>query len=465
LDPAENSSSSTDAEVGYRPGAQGFTAAGTQVAQPGQRSDLPPAVPTLRRIKLFVVFGATGIAGSPYQRFNLHYFTTSPALQRPLCTHSMTPDTRPDHPPAPGYVLRPAIAGDLDQLCLLEDASFSGDRLSRRRFRHWLKTDNRVFLVADAGGPLLGYALVLLRRGTRLARLYSLAVGPAGRGRGIGKALLSAAEDASSRSGRLYMRLEVAEANSAAIALYHQLGYRTFGSYANYYEDAGNALRMQKRIRYRPENLHTLEVPWYGQRTEFTCGPAAAMMAMAGLDPAYEPNGSDELALWREATTIFMTSGHGGCHPIGLGLALHKRGFTCEIYLNQRGPLFVSGVRSEEKKRVIQQVDADFRRQASEAGLPVIAEDFTQEQCQQWLEQGALVLLLISTYRLDGKKVPHWVTLTGMDDECFYVHDPDVDDEDNPLDSQYLPIARVDFARMSLFGSERLRTAVVVRKY
>ncbi|WP_066959629.1 GNAT family N-acetyltransferase/peptidase C39 family protein [Microbulbifer sp. Q7] len=366
--------------------------------------------------------------------------------------------------PSPDLSIRPAVDTDLDPLCTLEEASFRGDRLSRRRFRHWLKTDNRVFLVAEQAGCLLGYALVLLRRGTRLARLYSLAVAPAGRGKGIGKALLSAAEDASSRSGRLYMRLEVAEHNTAAIALYQQLGYRTFGSYSNYYEDAGNALRMQKRIRYRPENLQTAEVPWYGQRTEFTCGPAAAMMAMAGLDPGYTPNASDELTLWREATTIFMTSGHGGCHPIGLALAMQKRGFACEVYLNLQAPLFIQGVRSEEKKRVIQQVDADYRSQADLAGLPVIAQDFTQEQCQQWLEQGALVLLLISTYRLDGKKVPHWVTLTGMDDQCFYVHDPDVDDEDNPLDSQYLPIAREDFALMSLFGSERLRTAVVVRQ-
>ncbi|MFV8782806.1 peptidase C39 family protein [Microbulbifer sp. SA54] len=366
---------------------------------------------------------------------------------------------------SPGFLLRSATEKDVDALSELEQQCFSGDRLSRRRLRHWVRADNRVFLVAEGEGCLLGYVLVLLRRGTRLARLYSLAVGPAGRGQGIGKALLSAAEDASSRTGRLYMRLEVAEHNSAAIALYQQLGYRTFGSYANYYEDAGTALRMQKRIRYRPENLHTVAVPWYGQRTEFTCGPAAAMMAMAGLDKSYEPNASEELALWREATTIFMTSGHGGCHPIGLALAMQRRGFNCEVYLNQTGPLFIDGVRSPAKKEVIEQVDADYRLSAVRQGLQVIEQDFTQEQCHQWLEEGALVLLLISTYRLDGKKVPHWVTLTGMDDECFYVHDPDMDDEDNPLDSQYLPIARQDFAAMSLFGRERLRTAVVVKRY
>ncbi|SEA19673.1 GNAT family N-acetyltransferase/peptidase C39 family protein [Microbulbifer marinus] len=364
----------------------------------------------------------------------------------------------------PTFVVRPASPGDVPALHALEQACFASDRLSRRRLRHWVAADNRVFLVAERAGQILGYVLVLLRRGTRLARLYSLAVGPAGRGQGLGKALLSAAEEASSHSGRLFMRLEVAEDNHAAIALYQQLGYRTFGSYADYYEDHGNALRMQKRIRYRPENLHSLAVPWYGQTTEFTCGPAAAMMAMAALRSDYQPSVSEELALWREATTIFMTSGHGGCHPIGLALALQRRGFDSEVYLNQASPLFADGVRSSAKKAVIQQVDTDFRAAARDRGIAVIEQEFTQEQLQQWLEEGALALLLISTYRLDGKKVPHWVTLTGIDGECLYVHDPDFDDEQNPLDSQYLPIARDDFARMSLFGRERLRTAVVVRR-
>lgn len=365
---------------------------------------------------------------------------------------------------SPTLQIRPACPADVHALHVLEQACFKSDRLSRRRLRHWVAAENRVFLVAERAGQLLGYVLVLLRRGTRLARLYSLAVSPAGRGQGIGGALLSAAEEASSDSGRLFMRLEVAEDNHDAIALYQHSGYRTFGSYPNYYEDDANALRMQKRIRYRPENLHRLQVPWYGQTTEFTCGPAAAMMAMAALGPDYRPSVSEELALWREATTIFMTSGTGGCHPIGLALAIGARGFDCTVYLNQDTPLFADGVRSESKKAVIRQVDADFRRSARERDIPVIEEDFTQDQLQQWLEQGALALLLISTYRLDGRKVPHWVTLTGIDDECLYVHDPDYDDEQNPLDSQYLPIAREDFARMSLFGRERLRTAVVVRK-
>src|SRR5690554_5390758 len=119
------------------------------------------------------------------------------------------------------------------------------------------------------------------------------------------------------------------------------MGYTIFGSYEDYYEDHQDALRMQKRIRYIPQNLLARQTPWFQQTTEFTCGPAALMMAMASLDGRHAPNQGDELQIWREATTIFMTSGHGGTHPVGLALAARKRGFEATAFVNQSEPLFV----------------------------------------------------------------------------------------------------------------------------
>jgi hypothetical protein len=64
---------------------------------------------------------------------------------------------------------------------------------------------------------------------------------------------------------------------------------------------------------------------------------------------------------------------------------------------------------------------------------------------------------------MDGKKAPHWVAVSGYDERCFYVHDPDLEDKNRaPLDCQYLPIAREDFDPMSSFGANRLRTAIVL---
>jgi len=352
---------------------------------------------------------------------------------------------------------------DLEALLSLEKAAFDTDRLSRRSFRHWISGGKRAFLVATVDGTLAGYILVIYHRGTRLARLYSIATDPSFRGRGIARRLIEAGERAASDSGRFIMRLEVATDNKAAIALYESLGYLTFGSYRDYYDDHGDAARMQKRIhQYRVLEKHT-DVPWIRQTTAFTCGPAALMMAMRAINAKYTPSLHEELQIWREATTIFMTSGHGGCHPLGLALAAWQRGFRADTWINQHQPLFLNSVRDANKKRVIAMVHDDYLQQAEKQGIGIHYEDVSQETLTQALDNGAIPLVLISTWRLDGKKAPHWVTVSGYDSECLYVHDPDPEEvSQTPLDCQFLPIAREDFARISCFGQSRLRTAVIV---
>ncbi len=363
----------------------------------------------------------------------------------------------------PEFRTRPVCEADLDALCALENASFATDRLSRRRFRHWISASNRVFLVAHAGPELIAYGLVLLHRGTRLARLYSFAVAAAARGRGVGAQLLQAIETATAERGRLYMRLEVAEDNPAAQQLYQRQGYAVFGRYDDYYENHQAALRMQKRIRYVPANLRHLPVPWYQQTTEFTCGPAATMMAMAALRPELTLDRALELDIWREATTIYMTSGHGGCHPVGLALSAARRGFAAEVYLNRVEPLFVEGVRDVQKKQVVGLVHEQFLERARQTGVAVHYHDVTQQQIDEWIGHNQLVIALISTYRMDRRKAPHWVVITAIDDECLYLHDPDPSTgEHSPMDCQDVPIARADFHKMSQFGRHRLRALVVI---
>ena len=363
----------------------------------------------------------------------------------------------------PPVRVREVGSDDLEALITLEEAAFSTDRLSRRSFRHWISGGKRAFLVATVDGTLAGYILVIYHRGTRLARLYSIATDPHFRGRGIARRLVEAGERAASDSGRFIMRLEVATENRPAIALYESLGYQTFGSYRDYYDDHGDAARMQKRIHhYRVLEKHA-DVPWIRQTTAFTCGSAALMMAMCGVSAAYAVSRHEELQIWREATTIFMTSGHGGCHPLGLALAARQRGFRADTWINQHQPLFLNSVRDANKKRVIAMVHDDYLQQAEKQGIGIHYEDVSQETLTQALDNGAIPLVLISTWRLDGKKAPHWVTVSGYDSECLYVHDPDPEEvSQTPLDCQFLPIAREDFARISCFGQSRLRTAVIV---
>jgi ribosomal protein S18 acetylase RimI-like enzyme len=358
-----------------------------------------------------------------------------------------------------------ATLDQLDGLLELEQQCFASDRLSRRSMRRFLLNEQSVFLAALSGQTLAGYLLIIFHRGTRLARLYSIATDPCFRGQGIARQLMAAGEHHARQRGALYLRLEVSNSNLSAIGLYHSLGFEEFGLLRDYYEDHSDALQMQKCIRsYRNVSVQT-DMPWCRQTTPFTCGPASLMMAMAGLDPDYVPSQSEELQLWREATTIFMTSGHGGCHPLGLALAAHERGFHAEVWINQRQALFVDGVRNETKKQIIELVHQDFLSQCQTAKIPVHYENIDQNGLLSACDRGAVPIVLISTYRMDRKKAPHWVAVSGYDERCFYVHDPDPDNRKKDLlDCQYLPIAREDFDPMSSFGSNRLRTAIVLSK-
>lgn len=365
--------------------------------------------------------------------------------------------------PAPHYQFRPASELDLDALVRIEERAYRTDRLSRRSFRRWVGSDHAALIVAENTDGVAAYALVLLHRGTRLARLYSIAVDPAYTGRGLGLALLQAAEDAALDAGRIDMRLEVRRDNANAIALYEKQGYRRFGEYADYYEDHEGAYRYQKRIRTFDPRLRHHPVPWYRQTTEFTCGPASLMMAMRAQDADYLMSRAEELRLWRESTTIYMTSGHGGCHPLGLALAAHRRGFNAEVWVSLKTPLFIDSVRNEGKRAVVEQVHRDYVQQSKEAGLRVNYCEVTQMDLDRALKAGAVPVVLISTWQMDRKRTPHWVVVSAIDDRFIYLHDPDPEETlQNELDCQYLPIARDDFERMARFGRDRLRAALVI---
>ena len=120
--------------------------------------------------------------------------------------------------------------------------------MSTARLRHWLTAANGSLQVAAEDGYLLGYGLAIYRRDSRSGRVYSLAVDPGARGRGVASVLMAALERDARRRGCREMRLEVASRNAAAVSLYERLGYTLFGRRPAYYEDGDTALRLRKPL-------------------------------------------------------------------------------------------------------------------------------------------------------------------------------------------------------------------------
>jgi ribosomal protein S18 acetylase RimI-like enzyme len=357
--------------------------------------------------------------------------------------------------------IRTAVPGDIAALVDIEEACFVSDRLSRRSFRHLLTEGNSVTLIDEAKGSVRGYLTVLFRADVSLARIYSIATAPDCMGQGVARALLAAAEQLAVARNCVAMRLEIRKDNAASQQLFLRHGYAMFGEHAAYYEDGMDALRFEKSLtaRLRPELARTA---YYRQTLGFTCGASCLMMAMKAFDNTLVLDRTLELQLWREATTIYMTAGHGGCGPHGLALAAHRRGFRTEIYVNGDGVLFRESVRSEEKREVITLVHDDFVRQVAACGIRVHHRVAGTAELTRCYANGGIPLVLISTYRLTRERAPHWVVVTGCDDRYFFINDPD-NASGRACDERInMAILKKDFERMARYGRNATKAVVVV---
>lgn len=148
----------------------------------------------------------------------------------------------------PEWSLRQARMADLPALLALEDQRFDTDRIGARSFRRWLRLGHKGLAVAVQDGRLVGYVLVLHRRNSHSARLYSIAVWPEAAGKGLGRALLAWAEEQARAWGATGMRLEVQPGNRAARSLYESAGYGHIARLPGFYENGADALRMGKTL-------------------------------------------------------------------------------------------------------------------------------------------------------------------------------------------------------------------------
>ncbi|MDB5641330.1 MAG: GCN5-related N-acetyltransferase [Hyphomicrobiales bacterium] len=144
--------------------------------------------------------------------------------------------------------IRKAHLDDLDAVEAIEWSVFDSDQLSRASLRRYMSVPSTAMVVAQERADITGYALVGFRKGSKIGRLYSIAVDKARAGRGVGRALLDASETAAHERGCTRFALEVRADNPRAIALYEKNGYEMLGREDEWYEDGGAALRFEKKL-------------------------------------------------------------------------------------------------------------------------------------------------------------------------------------------------------------------------
>lgn len=144
--------------------------------------------------------------------------------------------------------VRRAALPDLPALLALE-ALFPSDQMSVRSMRRFIQAPNAVFLVAEYSGKIAGDLLLLTRRSSTRARIYSVVVGPQARGLGLALKLVEASHDAARKLGCDAVSLEVRSDNVAARGLYAKLGYQLWSELPEYYEDGADGVRLIRHLQ------------------------------------------------------------------------------------------------------------------------------------------------------------------------------------------------------------------------
>jgi ribosomal-protein-alanine N-acetyltransferase len=135
--------------------------------------------------------------------------------------------------------IRESRLGDLPRVIRIERVSFGRDSYSLTTFLAHVLRDRKGLLVAeDEEGRLLGYVLVrqtLGWVGLKRGGITSIAVDPAHRRRGAGRALMARALEYLRQSGVKQADLEVGVENRAAQSLYEAFGFRRSHLLPHYY--------------------------------------------------------------------------------------------------------------------------------------------------------------------------------------------------------------------------------------
>jgi len=116
-----------------------------------------------------------------------------------------------------------------------------------------------VALVGKAGDAFAGFAVMQFH--DERAHLVLLAVQPAWRRRGLGRALVTWLLQSARTAGVASVHVELREGNRVALALYSDAGFVPSLRMAGYYEGKENAVRMLLMLRTPGESLPGWELP------------------------------------------------------------------------------------------------------------------------------------------------------------------------------------------------------------
>lgn len=167
-----------------------------------------------------------------------------------------------------------------------------------------------------------------------------------------------------------------------------------------------------------------LDLPFYRQHWNYTCGPASLMMAMKHLDPGVQPDRDLEIDIWREGTFVVVP----GTSRFGLAFSAAVRGLSARTTSNTGGIDYVETFRpplADEDMALLKEHFFERWTRCRTLGVRERRTTITTRTIRRALLSNRIPLIVTSSSFYSDDDLPHWVVVTGLDDRFMYFYNPD----------------------------------------
>lgn len=148
------------------------------------------------------------------------------------------------------------------------------------------------------------------------------------------------------------------------------------------------------------------------------------MMVMKYFEPRIKLDKELEMDIWREANMLESY----GASRYGLAFSAVRRGFRARIYTNIRGAGFVKRVKSLVGKvdyRTLNLFLEERRKRSLDLGAKEVhVSEINEDLLRRTLKAGFVPILLSNAEYFDAEDVPHWIVISGIDENRFYAMNP-----------------------------------------
>lgn len=141
-----------------------------------------------------------------------------------------------------------ALLDDVEQIAELEKLCFGEEGFSKKQISYLIRKAKGEVVIVKISGEIVANLILLFKKGSHHLRMYSLAVSPVMRGKGLAKEMIYYSEKKAKQIGLNKLSLEVSEKNQAAIQLYQTAGFQIIQTKKDYYKDGSSALVMRKDL-------------------------------------------------------------------------------------------------------------------------------------------------------------------------------------------------------------------------